>query len=123
MPLPSFTNTNLKTLLNKKELVIETIEQIKKDFGMFGIEISFKGNIENAYDDLHTQLVKQVKELLHKNSEHLLSVLYRIDASEKDIKQTEKELPGYNHEEIIAHCIIAREFKKILTRNYYKNKE
>ncbi|HKJ78371.1 MAG TPA: hypothetical protein VKA10_02500, partial [Prolixibacteraceae bacterium] len=91
-----------------------------KDFGMFGVEITFSGETENAYDELHEQLIAQVSKLVRQNYDLLLSVLYQVDITENEIARAERELPQYNHIEIIAHQIIFRDLKKVLLRRYFK---
>ena len=120
MNLPDLQNNNIQSHLNRTEIVIETAQQIMKDFGMFGVEITFSGNTEQAYNELHKQLVFQVEKLLANNSELLMSVLYQVDISDREIEKAARELPHYNHIEIIAHQIIFRDLKKVLFRRYYK---
>lgn len=120
MKLPDLQNNNIKSHLNKAEIVIETAQQIMKDFGMFGVEISFSGNTEEAYNELLEQLVFQIDKLLGSNSELLMSVLYQVDISDREIAKTASELPHYNQIEVIAHQIIFRDLKKVLFRRYYK---
>lgn len=91
-----------------------------KDFGMFGIKITFSGDTLNAYFELHNQLVCQIDSLLDRDYSRLLAVLYQVDISEKDIAKSAEELPEYNQIEIIAHQIIVRDLKKVLTRHYFK---
>ena len=55
MDLVNLQNNNIEFFLNKEDIIQETAQQIMKDFGMFGIEITFSGNIENAYHELHEQ--------------------------------------------------------------------
>ncbi len=83
-----------------------------KDFGMFGVEITFSGNTGNAYNELHQQLIEQVSVLLKINYDLLLSVLYQVDITEREIAKAERELPEYNHIEVLAHQIIVRDLKK-----------
>lgn len=123
MTLPQVTNNNIAGYLNKAEIVKETAEQIMKDFGMFGVEISFSGDTSHAYDELHRQLIIQIKQLLESNYDLLLSVLYQVDITDREITQAERELPHYNHIEIIAHQVIVRDLKKVLLRRYFKSKQ
>ncbi len=123
MKLPQIRNDNIKGFLDRAEIVHETAEQIMKDFGMFGVEISFSGDVLNAYDELHGQLVEQISVLIQNNYDKLLSVLYQVDITEREIAKAESELPHYNHVEIIAHQVIARELKKVLWRRYFKSKK
>ena len=121
MSLPQVSNKNVSGYLDKEEIVQETAEQIMKDFGMFGVEITFSGDTGNAYRELHQQLIDQVTLLLERNYDLLLSVLYQIDITDKEIAKAERELPEYNHIEILAHQIIVRDLKKVLLRRYFKS--
>lgn len=123
MKLPVVNNTNLETLLDRAEIVQQTAEQIMKDFGMFGVEITFSGDVDNAYHELHEQLISQITGLVETNYDLLLSVLYQVDITNREILQAEKELPHYSNIEIIAHQVIARDLKKVLLRRYFKMKD
>ena len=121
MNLPEITNSNFVNFLNSKEIIQETVEQIMKDFGLFGVVIVFSGNTAEAYAELHPQLVRQITVLLDSDISRFLSVMYQVDISEKDIVKTANELPDYNHVEVVAHQIIVRDLKKVLTRHYFKS--
>ena len=125
MNLPEITHQNIAQLLNKESIIHETIAQIQKDFGMYSIEISFDGNIETAYEQLMNKLGAEITNLLAMDKNKLQSILYRIDLSEIAIKKALRLSLGTdtttNSTQIIAHEIIVRELKKVLTRNYFKN--
>ncbi len=123
MKLPQISNSNLSKFFDKEEIVRETAEQIMKDFGMFGVEITFSGDTLNAYDELLEQLVRQVRSLSTHNQDKLLSVLYQVDITDREITQAQLDLPHYSHLEIISHQIIARELKKVLWRFYFKSRK
>jgi hypothetical protein len=121
MDLPQISNQNVSGFFTQAEIVQETAEQIMKDFGMFGVEITFSGNTDQAYFELHHQLIEQISVLIERNYELLLSVLYQVDISDREIDRTTRELPHYSHVEIIAHQVIVRDLKKVLLRRYFKN--
>jgi hypothetical protein len=123
MKLPQVRNDNVSQYMDRAEIVRETAAQIMKDFGMFGLEITFSGNVANAYEELHKQLVDQITNLIHSNYDKLLSVLYQVDITEREIAQAQIDLPHYNHVEIISHQVIARELKKVLWRIYFKSQK
>lgn len=123
MTLPNIHHNNVSEFLDRTEIVMETAEQIMKDFGMFGVEITFSGDTNHAYDELHQQLIIQVSNLIERNYDLLLSVLYQVDITDREIARAERELPHYNHIEIIAHQIIVRDLKKVLLRRYFKTKQ
>ncbi|HPF51911.1 MAG TPA: hypothetical protein PK335_10075 [Draconibacterium sp.] len=122
MHLPEVSNQNIQFLLNREEIVRQTAEQIMKDFGMFGVEITFSGNTENAYHELHSQLTDQITDLFERKYDLLLSVLYQVDISDRDIRKTRLELPDYTDVEVVAHQVIVRDLKKVLLRRYFKMK-
>lgn len=133
MNLPEITHQNIAQLLNKEDIINETIAQIQKDFGMYNINIQFDGNTETAYEQLMDGLTLEVKHLLANDKSKLQSILYRIDLSEMNIKNalrlastslSNQHLGSdslENSNQVIAHEIIVRELKKVLTRNYFKN--
>ncbi|MDX9881517.1 MAG: hypothetical protein RBS73_05585 [Prolixibacteraceae bacterium] len=121
MGLPDLRSNNIQLYLCKTDIIHETVQQIMKDFAMFGVEITFSGNTEQAYNELHGQLIFQVGKLLANNSGLLMSVLYQVDISGREIEQAAHELPEYNQVEVVAHQIIFRELKKVLFRRYYRN--
>lgn len=123
MDFPQINNSNVSSHLDRSDIVQETAEQIMKDFGMFGVEITFSGDTSRAYDELHQQLISQITLLIERNYELLLSVLYQVDITEYEIARAERELPHYNNIEIIAHQVIVRDLKKILLRRYFKQKD
>lgn len=119
--MPQVNNSNVSQLLNQAEIVTETAEQIIKDFGMFGIEITFSGETTTAYHELHGQLVGQISYLLDHNYDMLVSVLYHVDITDREIAKATRELPEYTHLEIVAHQVIVRDLKKVLLRRYFKS--
>ena len=123
MSLPQINHTNLANFLDREEIVRETAEQIMKDFGMFGVEITFSGDTTQAYDELFSQLTLQISGLLENNYKLLLSVLYQVDITNRELEKTEQELPHYSHIEVIAHQVIFRDLKKVLLRRYFKSKQ
>jgi hypothetical protein len=120
MKLPQIRNDNVTQFLDRAEIVHETARQIMKDFGMFGVEIAFSGDVENAYDELHGQLTIQISTLIQHNYDKLLAVLYQVDITDREIEKAEQDLPHYSHIEIIAHQVIVRDLKKVLLRRYFK---
>lgn len=123
MKLPQINNSNLSKFFDKEVIVRETAEQIMKDFGMFGVDISFSGDTLNAYEELLEQLVSQISNLSTNNHDKLLSVLYQVDITEREIVQAQHDLPHYSQIEIISHQVIARELKKVLWRFYFKTRK
>lgn len=118
---PSYSNASVQTLLSNEEVVQATIQQIMKDFAMFGIEIVFTGSHDQAYEELMKQLVGPIENLLATNPKRLWPVLYQVDISNVALEKTAALKPDFTSAQVIAHQVIERELKKVLTRFYYRN--
>ena len=93
-------NTELIQLLNAK-MAIDLLEKI-------------------SFEEIREQLSKNVNDLIVKDFQKLVSILYRVDISELKLRQLLKE---ENHEDagkIIADLIIERQLQKIKTRQQFK---
>jgi len=121
MKLPEIHKNNIESFLDKEEIIHETIQQIMKDFGMFGLEITFSGDVHQAYHEIHQQLTQQIDYLIVRDEGKLFSILYQVDISNKAIERTIQEIPEFTVVEAISHQVIERELKKVLTRRYFKS--
>ena len=116
------SKSQLERSKREEKFIFLTAEQVRKDFAMFGMEVVFSGNTNFAYEELFEQLKVYIDQLLNDNYEKLMSLLYQIDLSEKEL--TKKD-PDYQFEtiaEIVTHKILERELKKVLMRTYFKEK-
>ena len=106
----------------EEKYVLLTAEQVQKDFAMFGMDVQFSGNTRFAYRELYSQLDAYISEMLTRNTEKLMSLLYQIDLSEKEISQSNLDEAFGTISEKITHLILEREMKKVLLRMYFKEK-
>lgn len=104
------------------EVVRKTAERIIKDFKGWGVEISFKGNEEDAYRELMSQLTPVIAGFLKNNQQKFMQVLYKIDISEAKLKEAMIKNPSEKAENIISRLIIEREMQKVLTWMIYQKK-
>ncbi len=114
--------TDLSPYINKLGLIQETADQIIKDFEMFELHVKFSGNAYNAYQELYDQVEPHINELIHGNQQKFLSILYRIDVSEQQIKIAVNDNNTEPFSSIVTDLIIKRELQKVVIRNYYKTK-
>jgi len=105
----------------EESVIRQTISQIQKDFGMFGMDVDFPVNMNCIYEDLFRYLEYHISGLLVTNVNKLMALLYQIDLNEKTIMASWEEHPEFTHAQVIAELVIYRELKKILFRNYYKH--
>ena len=111
---------NITPYFNKLEYINATAEQIKKDFDLFGMEIKFSGQEENAYNELLYQVSPHIAKLIESNYKKLLDLLYRIDVNESKISNLVTDSKVDSLAEAIADLIIKRELQKIVIRRHYK---
>lgn len=112
--------TDLSKYFNQLDLIKDTANQIIKDFDMFGLEIKFSGNAFNAYEELFEQIEPHINQLIISNQQKFMSILYRIDLSDEQIKKAVTENSSEPFSAIVSDLIIKRELQKVVIRNHYK---
>ena len=103
------------------EVVRNTAAQMIRDFGMFGVEITFSGKPETAYQELLSQTEPALSKLYNENRSSFMALLYRIDVSEKKVNellQVEKKPAFFSK---LAEVVVEREFMKALIRKLFSN--
>lgn len=102
------------------EIIRLTADQLTKDFGMHGLEITFSGNELTAWDELMEQAEPLLMELYRKNTSAFQALLYRIDISDRQMKELFASNQGeFGHK--LAEAVIRREFQKVLLRKYFSS--
>lgn len=112
--------TDLSPYINRLDLIKATADQIIKDFDMFGLEIKFSGNAYNAYEELFDQIEPHIDKLIHSNQQKFMSILYRIDLSDVQLKKAVNENTTESFSAVVSDLIIKRELQKVVIRNHYK---
>ncbi len=107
---------------NKSEIISQTVKQVQKDFGMFGFDVTFSGVAELAYEEMFRQLSVYVTQLIENDYHKLASLLYHIDLGEDKISLASEQHPEWGVADIITELVIHRELKKVLMRNYFRQK-
>ena len=115
-PLPDISDYQ-----NKVEIIQETAEQIIKDFGIFGLQLTFEGKAENAYQQLFEQILPHITTLAKTNKQKLMGIIYRIDISDRQLKNALENATHSTFEETITHLILKRELQKVVIRHHFKN--
>lgn len=112
---------DIESYKNQEAVIRQTVEQIIKDFAMFGMDVDFPLNMEMAYPNIFYQLEGHISDLLSRNVQKLMALLYQIDIPEKNILEAWEGHPEFTHAQVITELVIYRELKKVVFRNYYKN--
>lgn len=106
---------SIQPYLNNIHILNETVKQIQKDFGFFSLKIGFTGNKDSAFDELLEQIAPHIKRLMETDYIKFLSLLYRIDVNEKQLKS----IPGREPEKEIAELIIKRCLQKVVYKKLF----
>jgi hypothetical protein len=97
---------------------------MKEDPVIQALAIQFATEIKAAdAEAARQQLVDTINELIIKDFEKLVSILYRIDVSEPKIQHLLKTFPQQDAAGIIAGLVIEREAEKIKSRQQYGKKD
>ena len=86
--------------------------------------LSLAGTIkETANDNVRSQLISLINELIKNDFSSLVQLLYRLDVEEKKLKKLLQENSETDAASIIADLIIKRQIQKVVTKNQYKKKD
>lgn len=122
MEVPKIWQDKITKSIDVKAIIQELISQIKKDFGMFGEEITFSEFTDESYFALFMQLNDFLTLTYSRQTEKLYPILYRIDISEKDIKKAINSPQNNDFMGTITELIILKELQKVIIRQYYRLK-
>jgi hypothetical protein len=116
------SKSDIERSKKEEKFVLLTAEQVRKDFAMFGMEVRFSGDVNFAYEELFNQLKVYIENLMSSDSDKLMSLLYQIDLSEKELAKNDPNVQFETVPELVTHKILERELKKVLIRTYFKEK-
>lgn len=95
-------------------------QEIQKELqSILGLETTHTYTLQ----DLKELLAKHVNNLLQNDFEKLVNLLYRIDVSEKNLKELLAKNPKQDAGDIIAVLIIERQLQKIRSRQQFKTND
>lgn len=104
---------------NSKDL-ISGLVLFEKDFKLEESYLDLASRTEIAYDQAFLLIMRVVEDLMTKDFNQLINVLYRIDVSEEKLKEA-LALTNDNPASIIAKMILERELQKVETRKKYSS--
>ena len=107
-------------LLERQELLLETVEQIKKDFLQNGLTLGFEADQLVDYPSLLHALEQALQWLLERDEQRLMSLLYRIDLGEEKLKKSMLQHENESLSNLLAKLIVQREAQKVLIRHHFK---
>ena len=105
--------------MDEVTLAKSSYQLVLKDLGLED-DISFEGS-ENAFGRLEEWLTVRINHLLDHDFNGLLNALYRIDVSEKALKELMLEPDQSEIARELAKAIIERQKQKVITRLKYRS--
>ncbi len=114
---------SIRPYLNDIDILNQTAQQIQKDFSFFDITILFRNGNKDAYTQLCEQILPCIKQLIKSDYQKFLSLLYRVDISETQIKNESQSNAEKPFEEIITNLIIKRCLQKVVLRKLFSKNE
>lgn len=112
--------SDIEVYNNHPEYIRQTVQQLMKDFAMFGMDIDFSGNTDLAYDEMFSQACMYISQMLEHENQKLYALLYQIDLSNISIIKATEQHPDLSLAEVITELVIHRELKKIILRNHIR---
>lgn len=105
--------------LTRKDLFNAFKFQLAKDFVQSNYPADFVEALEPDYGRIHEKIVFELQRAEKRADANLMTLLYRIDISEAQLKKYLGEQPNQNHLTTIADLIIKRVLQKVVIRKYY----
>ena len=73
-----------------------------------------------SLDDLKIALASKFNELINTDLNHLVQILYRIDISERKLKETLNQNKDKDAGKLLAELTVERQLQKIRSREQYR---
>lgn len=96
----------------------ETIKEVADELQKFQLQLTGKSR---TYRQLLQEIAERINYLITHNFSLLISLLYRLDISEKKLKHLLSTSAKTTAGEIIAEMIIERQLQKIASRRAFKS--
>ncbi|MFT6872505.1 MAG: hypothetical protein ACJAVN_001516 [Roseivirga sp.] len=100
--------------------LINSLTLFEKEFQLEKSYLNLQAKEEISYDQAFLMIVRVVEDLLSKDFNGLINVLYRIDVSEEKLKAT-LALSNDNPASVIAKMILDRQLQKVEIRKRYSS--
>ncbi len=112
--IPFSNATDLVLFSTQKQLYKLLLAQLEKDFVFSGVELNIRKNC--APKNLVATLQFEIKNLILNDFTGYLNLLYRIDVSEKEIKNTDGSDINLLSQQV-CFLILKREWQKVWIRS------
>lgn len=121
MRIEYFKDRDLVVLAEDESLFVEVVKQIRKDFDLAGVPLTFEQE-SPAPVELLKAIEEHVLILSQFNAQALANLFYRIDVPENDWIQAMEESVGQHRNTGLILLIIKRELQKVVERRRFNSK-
>jgi hypothetical protein len=112
--------SDLITNLGRPELFEKFKAQLYKDYEMAGVADYTPKITSNNIDELYDKVLESVLLIERKDSTSLMTLLYRIDISQQQLK-TASQNSSNNLKQVMAELIIKRILQKVILKEKYSS--
>ena len=95
--------------------------QLNKDFELCGLLTYLETFSDFSYEGVHESLSKTLKQIMSLNFNAYLQLLYRIDISERHLKEKMKAEFNKPENEVLADLLIKRILQKVILKKIYSS--
>lgn len=96
-------------------------DSVFNSFEIDGSYMPVDGDEEKKFQELRRVLIRRIEELISKDTEKLMWILYRIDVNEKKVHEALLNNSSLNYAEVLADLIIERQIEKAKTRKQFSD--
>ena len=114
---------DIKNQLSSRGLFDAFKVQLAKDFEQANFPADFVGALEPNYNLIHSKIVNELHRGENRTGFTIMSLLYRIDISEAQLKRYLAKQANESRLNVIAELIIKRVLQKVVTKHYYKTNQ
>lgn len=117
--LPEIWEKEIINIKGEVDWVLETSEQLIKDFNMLNIPLQFHPLAQEPYSKLFSESKRLIKDLYENDFHSFLNLLYRVDLNEAKLHELANDHSPTQIYDQIAELILKREFMKVVYRHRY----
>ncbi len=105
--------------LTAEDLQAKFKAQLLKDFEMCRVESYLEPIDDFSYEAIHANVSKALKQIMESASSSYLELLYRIDISERHLKEKIRAEPEKDSADVLAELVIKRILQKVISKKLY----
>lgn len=106
--------------MSKHNDLISSLTLFEKDFQLEKSYLNLDAQGEIGYDQAFLMMMRVVEDLMTKDFNRLINILYRIDVSEEKLKEA-LALSNDNPASVITKMILERQLQKVEIRKKYSS--